>query len=469
MLMPKQFLTTIGVCILAFILLPSTVLAQTNTPLLMLVNGVLFRLDSATLTPYSECQPSSGLIQSVPIVAPTNEAFALVVRPNAVTEFLENGIAYAFDTPTDIWVCANNTLTPVAINDTLNLSDTDTNNDGVTRSLPAWNTDGQALAWTEWNGVSNSVELAIADLSSNTVNRIQTTLQVSVGFSSAPEIYWTTFGIHVYNYEEVGGNREEALYSYTPQGQFLTRVRIAVMSDPNDFVIEKHFAYNNQIPYLAVRYGTQGWAYFHVFTGQNVLVSTTDFSITPANISTPINEISYNATDTLNVWQTISYSTPDGQPEEFIGYGANQIAFSPDGAQIAYLTEQLELWDSGETGQIENTMFAPGDDVAIVWSALRWTISEVPMAIQCPNLPVTQFGVGQNGRVVAKTSANNVRDLPTINGARIGQLAPLATFVTQIGPICADGYIWWQVLYNENNIGWTVEATPTEYWLEPIE
>lgn len=65
-------------------------------------------------------------------------------------------------------------------------------------------------------------------------------------------------------------------------------------------------------------------------------------------------------------------------------------------------------------------------------------------------------------------SPNNLRAEPGLSGALIGQLEPGTVFEVTDGPQCADGYLWWQVAF-DNMQGWTAEGDPAgRYWLEPL-
>ncbi len=41
-----------------------------------------------------------------------------------------------------------------------------------------------------------------------------------------------------------------------------------------------------------------------------------------------------------------------------------------------------------------------------------------------------------------------------------------ATFTVIGGPICSDGFRWWQITYNGLN-AWTADGQGAEYWLAP--
>lgn len=84
---------------------------------------------------------------------------------------------------------------------------------------------------------------------------------------------------------------------------------------------------------------------------------------------------------------------------------------------------------------------------------------------------------GERGRVLPGHSVN-LRAEPSLDRARLGYLTPVTPFSVLEGPICADGYAWWQISADvavtetgraESVTGWMAEADPVEveYWLEP--
>jgi formylglycine-generating enzyme required for sulfatase activity len=89
-----------------------------------------------------------------------------------------------------------------------------------------------------------------------------------------------------------------------------------------------------------------------------------------------------------------------------------------------------------------------------------------PTPTQCDGNLVSRLIAGQPGRVTPG-DANNLRDTPSRSGELLGQIPGSGEFMVIGGPTCADGLTWVQVDYS-GVIGWTVEATSDEYWLEPL-
>jgi hypothetical protein len=85
-----------------------------------------------------------------------------------------------------------------------------------------------------------------------------------------------------------------------------------------------------------------------------------------------------------------------------------------------------------------------------------------------PNLPPRLF-VGGQGRVVPG-DPNAIRNQPTTNNASsqtIGVVPGGAVFSVVNGPVCADGFTWWQVNYS-GVTGWTPEGQDYTYWVDPL-
>lgn len=81
-------------------------------------------------------------------------------------------------------------------------------------------------------------------------------------------------------------------------------------------------------------------------------------------------------------------------------------------------------------------------------------------------LPGTALISGQPARVVAPNGLN-MRQSPSSSSQLILQLGNGQRVVVQAGPQQADGYTWWQVEDQQNNIGWVAERDSETVWLSP--
>lgn len=85
---------------------------------------------------------------------------------------------------------------------------------------------------------------------------------------------------------------------------------------------------------------------------------------------------------------------------------------------------------------------------------------------QCPaNLP-PQLAIGGRGRVLPG-GASTVYEQPLSNSAPLSEIPGGVSFTVLDGPVCTDGFIWWQVEYRQT-IGWVIEAGSGVYFLEPL-
>ena len=60
-----------------------------------------------------------------------------------------------------------------------------------------------------------------------------------------------------------------------------------------------------------------------------------------------------------------------------------------------------------------------------------------------------------------------MRDTASTSGAEVGQIPGGERVLVLDGPVCADGFAWWEVDYN-GVIGWTVEGSGADYWVLPV-
>lgn len=107
--------------------------------------------------------------------------------------------------------------------------------------------------------------------------------------------------------------------------------------------------------------------------------------------------------------------------------------------------------------------------VVLIFTSL--TIPYSTRAEACETDLSPRLIVGERGRVLSGTAVN-IRPEPGTHLARIAVAAPGVAFDVVAGPVCADGFNWWQIIYHDGDesvSGWIAEGSPAsgDYWLEP--
>ncbi len=72
--------------------------------------------------------------------------------------------------------------------------------------------------------------------------------------------------------------------------------------------------------------------------------------------------------------------------------------------------------------------------------------------------------IGQPARVIARTGLN-VRETPSPQAARLGNLPPNAVVVVTDGPVEAEGFLWWQIDNQFGLAGWVAGSDGEDLWL----
>ena len=56
---------------------------------------------------------------------------------------------------------------------------------------------------------------------------------------------------------------------------------------------------------------------------------------------------------------------------------------------------------------------------------------------------------------------------PSVSSPRVFGMPEGAIFMVIDGPVCSDGFAWWEVEYDRQT-GWTAEGNNTDYWLQSL-
>lgn len=176
-------------------------------------------------------------------------------------------------------------------------------------------------------------------------------------------------------------------------------------------------------------------------------------SIALLGTSVPVNKLTYQGKTKL-IWYGESFSDLE------------IYAKLEDSTPQDYALVDIDPAVQAEVEGILSSLIRTGDPFPVV------TEEPMPTAAPLPTRPATcsldaQLIVGSQAEVTPGFP-NVVRSAPGIgtNSAVKGEL-PAGTVVDVLdGPVCADGYYWWEV--NTGDLrGWTAEGDGLTYWLLP--
>ncbi|GIK65369.1 MAG: hypothetical protein BroJett018_31630 [Chloroflexota bacterium] len=90
--------------------------------------------------------------------------------------------------------------------------------------------------------------------------------------------------------------------------------------------------------------------------------------------------------------------------------------------------------------------------------------------IVCVGAPPTRLNIGYLARVSEDDPTPlRVRSEPNLGGTVVTEYAPGTEVVIEGGPICADNYLWWQILNPADGVtGWMAEGNTSVYFIEPV-
>ncbi len=453
--------------LLAALLWVLSVAAQTNTPLMTVVNGTLYYLELQFL-PYSACQPDER-IEALPVMSPDNTFFAFTTEPRFVREAIEReGGIGGGQLPNNVWLCDHAAQR-------LRLLGGQPNNPAffnngseptIARSQPTWSPDGTSLAWVEMLGDS-SYQLAIYHTPSTSMVRFPLlNYPPQYGVPVAPDVTWTSEGLAVYSVSSPDlVQLNEALALYTPNGAFITLTPLHSVTDPaQDFVLERLIARVGLRDYALVYLSRSGWQLIDLTTGAQTPATAAVLRV--AQGAPRDNALVYDLTDPSEPIYATLAAGRSGRGDRFIGLSQQRIALSPDGYQVALMDDAVQLWDAGEYGEIVGTrglrdLFTAG----VVWGATRWELDQLLPPPRCAGALPSTLRAGERAWVIPNTSANNVRSVPSPSGALLGQLPPAEPFEILAGPVCAEGRAWYLVT-NARLMGWTAQGDASSNYIE---
>jgi hypothetical protein len=455
--------------------------AQGDGPLIMLLNGDIWSYDESTailrqLTQWGYNQP--------PVISPDGTRLAYASTAEVAIPALRQFGQMPNIPPANIWVWSLTTGQAVRLaeqptNATFGTgAPTET---FIRRFDPAWSPDGTQLAWVESEVIGNrdNWRLVIFDVLTNAI-RATSPIRVVGEFNilgvTGPR--WSAGGIVIRVPVMANNNNTfaELLFVYDNSGALRGQFQLPPAATPvHDF----HWVTLETQPYIGVYYAGGNW----------VLVNPINGTTIP---SPGFPEITSGAAGGVT-----AYFTPNPNDGGLRWFGAangqavllpftgnpNQITIARSGQALAYVENGIFILRGGKT------LFLPGTDLLlanrpgyVVWAANTWRVQPagvvatvppptVAPAVGCALAP--RLSVGIQGRVTLNPPLNNAlnsepaRPSRNARSVQLASIPPGGTFKVLNGPVCNEGYYWWQISYN-NLIGWTAEGENGVYWLEPF-
>jgi hypothetical protein len=449
---------------------------QGDAPIFFLMDGDLwsYRVGTGQLT-----QESTWGYNEAPILSPDGRRFAYLSLAQQGVDLVETN-GYLFDPqPTNIWVwdlASNEAERIVQQPSNINV---DLANGIITGALDrrslAWSPDSNQLAWIVVDGDSYQFSLMTYDLTTRTERLLSKDIPYpfsDAGVVGEQELRWGPGGIAVLTLnisDTPDVNRppfQTVISVYDPS----TGAKIAenvVANDPR-YVNDLFWIDSNQILLL---YTSGERVIYFVNTGGLVGAAQLQF-YSPNNPQSPVQVSLEKYLSQEALPQQWSILWPNGQPQFWATQSATgQIALSPNGEAIAYLTDSLYLWQNGTIIQVPGTE-SLADEYAkgLIWGPMQWRMVGVADPDPFPSCALApRLSIGGQALVIPGLGANVLRDLPGKNAQGstvISQIPPNTILTILDGPQCASAIHWWQVDYN-GQIGWTGEGENGTYWLEP--
>lgn len=449
---------------------------ESSADLIAYFNQELYILEGDALVPYDTCMPDEEIVGQFNL-SPDSSRILMATFPKIISEALAL-VGSLGDAPLslNLWICDTTTDTLDRI---IALPGGD---EAFAGDLPAmnrvaspakWSPDSTQLAWTELNFEDVSQSVVIFDIA--TGERRSFLIDVPLApFPAPPElIAWTDAGmlLWLFEFDEETFFNIETLLVLDPETEgIVASHEILNGGESDDFYNQRDLVQTPGGLKYVLEFQNQGRVLVDIATGDMTPTIGRLARTVPGNPDSIVLQYEIDFSYNYN-WQ---FETVEGTLTELRAYPPNRIALSSDGTELAYADSTLHIVNSsGAVRDIANSDgFADDFQAQLLWGAdslvfVELLETELAPPSNCEGAPPIQLIVGNTGHVISQSIPNRIRSLPSIEGAIVSEIPGGGEFIVRDGPVCAEGYTWFQIEYN-GIVGWTVEGRGESYFLEPI-
>ncbi|NDJ78417.1 MAG: hypothetical protein GYB65_19380 [Chloroflexi bacterium] len=345
------------------------------------------------------------------------------------------------------------------------------------RSKPTWSPDGTQLAWTEIHYPSSAQEtnrLMVYDFDTGNARVVATHLPERAYVGGPQDVVWGAGGLAVLavTYRETGTGTEfmRGVEVYDPvSGVILAEAYYSDEAEQPQRPVDFAWMTLDGQAYVGMLFGDGQWRLLDPATGQVIHTPNSAELYSPLVPGGVVLALTFDPDDDNFYRNRIWTPLPDGLP---LPYNEPMVVIAPDGQAMAFPQDgSVVLY---RDGVVIATVPMAGYISSVVWGPTAWriagegSVAETPdTTTACPGTLPSRLVAGGMAQVIPDTSANNMRATPGTAGDMVVQILPGEPFPVVDGPVCADGYAWWQVQYG-GTTGWTAEGDSSSYWLEPV-
>lgn len=475
-MMRRLFVFALGI---AGLLSGTPLFAQQSVPIYLVVRGELMQTvpGAPALEPVTACAlPADERYLGAPVISPDGRLLALKLQPAFLTGVLARVGGFAGgEYPSDLLICdpqAGITARFGQPEDAALFDPAGRPNSYTIHSAPSWSLDGASLAWTECGPRCEPIDLRVHDLATGETRAIAQ-IDSQYGVPVSVPVAWEGPIILVYSdtWDAASGSERQRMLGFDPiTGDVSLDAPLAARSGTS-YTLAFFWIEVGGVPQVAVLRSSGAWLQIDPATGQQSLL---DGAPELVGRAAP-NGVSVVA-DARNMQAgNLRWLAREGDALTLLGddvRGFTPPSIAPDGGALLYYDHITPaLWRDGTAEFLPLPQLSPNDAAYAVWGPGMWRVYVAPLAAAasdfiCFGAPPPRLQVGAQARVAEDFGANNLRAAPDINAELIAIIPAGAAIRVADGPVCANGYAWWQVAY-DHHTGWTVEGEGIDYWLVP--